>query len=171
MSILFIIVIQVLGRRLSFHILFINYLTSDFTIDFWVKPLQEIPENYYTNLLYLGADPEEVTYPYIMIYIYRYDDRYPPYISVDMNDSSSKIHAYRYGQPDTYPTTWYHVALVRSNSQLYLFLNGELMFTPGDDRPAITISPGAGQTVCKVLPYSYSGIDELRISNIAKVDS
>ena len=24
---------------------FINYLTSDFTIDFWVKPWQEIPEN------------------------------------------------------------------------------------------------------------------------------
>ena len=48
---------------------FINYLTSDFTIDFWAKPWQEIPENYSTHFLYLGADPEKVNYPYIMLYM------------------------------------------------------------------------------------------------------
>ena len=147
---------------------FINYLTSDFTIDFWVKPWQEIPENYSTAFLYLGADPEEVNYPYIMLYMHSADGSYSPYIAVDMYDSSNNKSSYRYKALDTYPTTWCHVALVRSNSQLYLFLNGELMFTPGDDSPAITISPIARQTVCKVLPYSDSGIDELRISNIAR---
>ena len=147
---------------------FINYLTSDFTIDFWVKPWQEIPENYRTDLLYLGADPEEVNKPYIMLYMHSSDGSYSSYISVDMYDSSNNTSSYRYKDLDTYPTTWCHVALVRSNSQLYLFLNGELMFTPEGDSPAITISPGARQTVCNVLPYGHSGIDELRISNIAR---
>ena len=147
---------------------FINYLTSDFTIDFWVKPWQEIPKNYSTVFLSLGADPEDVNYPYIMLYIHRSEDGYPPYISADMYDSSNNMSSYRYKALDTYPTTWCHVALVRSNSQLYLFLNGELMFTPENDHPAITVSPGAGQTVCNALPYSRSGIDELRISNIAR---
>ena len=70
--------------------------------------------------------------------MYRGGADIPPYIAVDMFDSSD-ISSYRYKYLDTYPTTWCHVALVRSNSQLYLFLNGELMFTPGDDSPQLPL--------------------------------
>lgn len=154
------------GAAARFPSSLIGYLVNDFTIDFWAKPWQDLPDNTGTGLLDLGTNTNGSLLPYIYVYFGRYDGA--ALIEAIMYDSVGDFIAYRYKYLPNYPTIWCHIALVRYQDNLYLFFNGQLMSTPGDDYPAIAAAPTVSQSICTILPYSASKIDELRISNIAR---
>lgn len=154
------------GPAFVFPSYFIYNLLSDFTIDFWVKPWQSLPDNASTRIFELGTNSSGTRYPWIYLYMGKYNGE--AYVEVVMYNNANAMTAYRYKYIGSYPNTWCHMALVRRQNKLYLYFNGQLAYTPGDDIPDITTEPDIDQTICSALYNSGSKIDEFRFSNIAR---
>ncbi|MDP2941373.1 MAG: LamG-like jellyroll fold domain-containing protein, partial [Candidatus Omnitrophota bacterium] len=97
---------------------------DDFTIDFWVK-FNSLDGDKYIMICGQRVDDRNLWYIY-----YHYDNKWSVCATID---GKSQIGAFLGGGPPEL-NTWYHIAIVRNNNKLLLFINGVLnSFNYGSD--------------------------------------
>lgn len=128
-----------------------QYLTDDFTIDFWVKPDSALAASGISNILQFGATSSSYSDAYIPLYFVKHDSYANTYKIAPFSTSFRTIY------------DWIHIALVRYQDVIKLYSNGTLIGETG----TITSTPAQNQIKSAILPYSGSKIDEFRFSNYA----
>lgn len=142
-----------------------NYMSSDFTIDYWVRPPASFGFGGDMSVdLQIGAYSDPYGYsPYFTAYWY-YDSNSKYNFIVEI-----RHYTWAYGGIVSYlfataPTTPIHVAITRSGNSLSLYINGVLT-----DNAGITESlTPANQSKSYLLPYGRSFIDEFRFSDTVR---
>ena len=128
-----------------------QYLTGDFTIDFWVKPDNTLESNGVSNILQFGATNSGYFDSYIPLYFVRHPDYQDTYKIAPFSTTYRTLY------------DWVHLALVRYQNVIKLYSNGSVIGETG----TITSTPTSNQVVSSILPFSGSKVDEFRFSNYA----
>ena len=138
-----------------------TYLTGDFTIDYWYRPPYSITEGAFDDHFFLGMKTND-TYSFVSCYIGKYNG--VNYIEVGCYSYDGSITAFVYHVFESLPQDFIHVAVVRKNGIIYLYINGVSVGTPA----AFNYTIDASQSKSLVNCYNGGNMDEFRISNIAR---
>lgn len=138
-----------------------TYLTGDFTIDYWYSPPIKITEGTWHDHFFLGLTTND-SYPFVSCYMTKYNS--DNLIEVGCYNYDGSITAFVYHIFESLPQDFIHVAVVRKNGIIYLYINGVSVGTPAVFNYTIDASQSKSLVHC----YNGGTMDEFRISNIAR---